>query len=264
MLFGKLLLAAAFLFPGNDVHVRLFPFHYKTVHVTVTDAETKEPIRDAKVEISYPGDYYFYEPETTFANTDNKGTATLRVAQGTSHWRISLAGDGYFQAGPINSENAKISNQLTLQLIQIPKVTLIVPTGYVGPIKINLPKEASSSQEPIPHRDYVFRANANGDVKIEGIESSEKLSVLTDVLMRSKFSANYEDGKPIPVELSNEVKDATIALRRIGTDVFSSEVTSTKENTKTRTTFYVMAASKNPEIYYYSANLSPIYRSVFE
>jgi hypothetical protein len=250
MFFGKIILAAALLFPYDTVHVQLFPFHYKTVQVTVSDAETKEPIRDAKIEISYPDDYYFHEPESNCATTNNKGMATLRVAQGISFWQISLAGNGYFLEGVINSENTKISSELTLKLIKIPKVILIVPNSYVGPIKINLPEEVIPSQKSVPHREYLLRADVTGQVNVEGVESSEKLSVLKDVFMRSEFSAHYEDGKPIPMEISAEVKDEANALRRMGTDVLYAKDRLTPEGAKiTDIKAWTMAASRDQEIY---------------
>ena len=195
----------------------IHPYKYKTVQVSLVDDETGEPVPKAKVDVSYSDDYYFYHPKPDSAVTNGKGIASVKIAVGTSDWHISLTGKGYFPSWISDFGQNEISDrtEFTSDLKKIPKATLVVPKGYVGPIMIDLPKIPPAGLKKVSHREYLFHADASGKVNVESIESRESLSDLEYALGRDYLTAIYDDGCQIPAESSGSLKDTMNALRYV-------------------------------------------------
>jgi hypothetical protein len=220
MSLGKVILLTAYVlvFCGS-LQAGIFPYKYATVQVIVVDIETGEPIPKTKVAISYPGDYYFNHPKPDSATTDDQGVASLKIAKGPSRWNVSLDSKGYISTEmmDIGPSEPEISDQekITLNLRKMPKVKVIVPSGYVGPLTIDLPKSPVTKVKSVSREEYVFHADVTGNIKFETSEFEENWTDLALVFGYSNFTAVYEDGREIPVARSGDVKDSTIAVRHV-------------------------------------------------
>jgi hypothetical protein len=198
---------------SNEVHVGVFPFKYQNVPVTVVDEETGVPIANAKVEVYYENIYFFHRPEPDSTLVDSHGTATMMVAPGASDYWISYESRGYY--GPLRTRQSPFPSQLKVTLKKLPNIRLTVPNGYAGPIKFTLPKQPAGGVRDISRTEYDLHADADGNVAIEDVETVAIYDELVSALEKSFLTASYEDGRAIPVALSDEVNDSTIALRHV-------------------------------------------------
>ena len=107
MLWNLFLLGLTTLPFCDDLHLRVLPYDYRSVDVTVVDDETGRPLQNASISVSYSDTYYFNEPKPDSATTDGKGMAAVKTAIGTSNWWISCDCKGYF-----NSDTS-VDTQLT-------------------------------------------------------------------------------------------------------------------------------------------------------
>ena len=136
------------------MHAGIFPYKYKTIHVTVVDGATGEPVSEAKVETIYHETHYFHQPKSSSATTDKNGAASVQVAEGTSDWAVHVKCRDYY----LQSEwSSSIPTEETVRLFRYPKITVTVPNNYVGPLKIELPLMHDLRQEDIRRKEYQFR-----------------------------------------------------------------------------------------------------------
>jgi hypothetical protein len=195
----------------KTAQAKVFAYKYRDVTVEVVDDETDQPLAKAKVEVTYEDTHRIIQPEPNSAESDGKGMATVKFALKTNDLNLSVDAKGYLSAsGKCDSE---ISTPIHCRLKKLPKITLNVPNGYVGPIRFNLPKRPDSSQKTIPHREYQLHADAAGDVKIEDVETEANYLALQKALQKSVLTAAYEADGKIPLANDEGVKDSTIALR---------------------------------------------------
>ena len=217
---AKLIAASAFcVVCCGTVQAGLFPYKYHSLQVTVVDADTGEPVQDVTVSFSYQGTYYFHEPKPDSASTNSKGIATVRVANGVTDCQLSCRCKGYVDACILGAA-APMDSSITLHFERTPAVTVIVPNGYTGPIKFNMPSQRTIAQEmrrieSSPEagkaarlREYVFRPDEKGEVDVKPSEST-----VSYVLQRGGLAARYEDGRPVPA--AAETKAAETALRHV-------------------------------------------------
>jgi hypothetical protein len=241
------------LIGSSDVQLGVFPFKYQNVPVTVVDEETGAPIANAKIEVYYDDVYLFNCPAPDSAAADAHGTATVIVASGAPDCWISYESRGYY--GPIRTRQSPFPNRLEVTLKRLPSLWLTVPNGYTGPIKFNLPKQPVGGVRDISRNAYDLHADADGNVTIEGVETVAIYDELVDSLKKSFLTASYEDGREIPVALSDHIEDSTIALRHVAHMVRmtkaaeqSREILFVADGLHTRTReLYVIGTAKDQE-----------------
>lgn len=216
MLWNLFLLGLTTLPFCDDLHLRVLPYEYRSVNVVAVDYETGRPLPNARISVSYSDTYYFNEPKSDFTTTDAKGMGAVKTAIGTSDWWVSCGCRGYFDSDTNSERQLTLSEQphATFRLKKTPPVSLIVPNGYKGAIKFTypMPTSSDSTQDKKPRREYVFRANAKGDVNIESMEISYGLQY---VLSHSCLTARYQNGKQVPSEDSDGIRVSTIAIRHV-------------------------------------------------
>ena len=205
----------------DDLHLNVLPYKYHSVDVTVVDSETGKPIPNAKVSVDYSGTYWPNEPKPDSAVTDAKGTAKVKAAVGISKWWAFCDCKGYITQ--LQSTTVDLSST-DFKLEKLPVVTLVVPDGYKGRININCPtppvEDIGSTlfQDRIPEkkskREYLFHANAKGEVNIELKDASFGLQY---ALSRAFLTARYENGRQIPAEDTEGKHVSEIALRHVAT-----------------------------------------------
>lgn len=205
----------------NNLQAGVFPYKYATVQLTVVDDQTGEPLPKAKVSVYYSDEYYFNHPNSDAAVTDDKGTATVKIAKGTSDWNITLKPAGYLLSHIQYSEKHAIPDKLKIQCIKLPKITLVVPNGYVGPINFQMPRKPKPGSMKALQREYDFHADAQGNVRIQSLETFLDFIHLEEALQTCYLTAFYEDGKQIPTASRDgspdeaTQKNSTIALRHV-------------------------------------------------
>jgi hypothetical protein len=202
----------------NTLQAGIFPYKYHPTKVSVVDDESGEPIANATVGIVYRGMYYLYSPKENSDVTDNQGIATVQTAKGMHEWNFAvLEAKGYlssFAAENIDAGSSKIPLEYTIRLRKMPKITLIVPNDYAGPLKIEMPMISTIPPGKMAEKEYTFRVSTDGSVRIDfgAAENFQWLGVLNEVLLLTTI---YEDGRPIPLEGSEGVAENTNALRYI-------------------------------------------------
>ena len=182
---------------------------YKDLQVTVLDDETGEPIPKATVSVSI-NTRYFRPPPIITADTDNKGIAKVQIAAGASDFTIELKAKGFK-----HTAIACDGTSTEFKLKKLPKIILIVPNDYAGPIKFDLPQHQSGVQKLDPHKEYQFHANAKGGVDCDILEPPANYDGLHEALNTGCLTAFYEDGREIPSADADGVKDSTTALRHV-------------------------------------------------
>jgi hypothetical protein len=196
---------------ATELQGGLFPYKYKTVQVTVVDDESGEPIQDVGVDVSYSDEHYLFQPKPDSASTDDAGKASIIIAIGTSDWEFSLHSKKYYESKTQFEDLHQTS--YTIKLKKIPKITLIVPNGYVGAIHFNQASSFVRKQLKGEYQEYILRANATGNINIENLNDWKSLG---QPLERSILIARYENGQPIPLEDTKNIQDSTNALRYAG------------------------------------------------
>jgi hypothetical protein len=165
---------------------------YHPVNVAVYDAETDAPIAGAEVAVYYRGIYPFGFPKSDPAATDDRGAATIRIAAGeTVEWCASA--EGYMVDRGEPGEDVRV---FRLYKLPRPQVTIVVPNGYRGPLKIDMRLVPGRVQGKIGKRDFVFRASPSGYVDFD----ATPLLLATEHFhsLESNFFAVHEDGSPVP------------------------------------------------------------------
>lgn len=204
---------------------------YETVDVRVLDAETNDPISNATVSITYGHgeEIVLNQPENVAVTTDGHGRAILEITEyidtGVVAWEVSAgayisryAGDTF--SGRVPDEFLKVGTdhdaplEAEIQLYRAPRpsVTIVVPDGYRGPLKIEHEPKPDWVQEAIGRRNFEFSASDDGYVFVEA----------SRLLARGVFgraSARYTDGTRIQriYTFYEPEKDNDIGLRAIGT-----------------------------------------------
>jgi hypothetical protein len=193
-------------------------YQYRPVPVLVRDAETKNPLPDAQLRLSYPLSRDSLAPFDSSEKTGPDGIAHLRAAPygGFGGVRIEARAAGYLpekwslskedvQRIPPAQPFEKIERrpaELVIDLYKEPRFTveLLVPVGYRGLIKV---VRALRDDLPAPPGQRCFRYEVNdGFVRIQG----------PGVLRRvhpSEYRARYADG----TELSGETTLTKIGFR---------------------------------------------------
>ena len=193
---------------------------YEPVDVLVLDAETGNPLSDATVSVWYlRGFPVLNTPKDISASTNTYGRATLRVAEYHGVvWETSA--QNYIALGfPVSRRRIPEELQIATEehtdhkevIIRIyrqpePTITVFVPEGYRGPLKLDLPPTSSFVQGAIGRREFTFEASQTGYVRIDA----------APLLLRSRlkdFIVRYADGTPIRPRSFDD--DERVILRRM-------------------------------------------------
>ena len=195
---------------------------YQPVDVLVLDAETGNPLSNATVSVTYArGVLVLTIPKEISVNTDMCGRATLRVTDyhGGVFWEITA--QNYIALGfpvsyrhipeelEIATEEHTDHKEVIIRLYRQPKptITVIVPEGYRGPLKLDLPPTSSFVQGAIGRREFTAEASQTGYVRIDA----------TPLLLRphlKDFIVRYADGTQIRTRSFDD--DERVILRWIG------------------------------------------------
>lgn len=219
---------AASCLPGC---IRIASHAYETVDVRVLDAETNDPISNATVSIRYGHgeEIVLNQPKNVAATTDRHGRAVLEITgyidMGVIGWKVSALGyltryardplggrvpDEFLKVA--TDHDAPLEAEIRLYRAPRPSVTIVVPDGYRGPLKIEREPKPDWVQEAIGQRAFEFSASDDGYVFVEA-------SRLLGRGVFSRASARYTDGTKIEriYTLYEPGKDNDIGLRTIGT-----------------------------------------------
>jgi hypothetical protein len=185
-------------------------YRYRPLPVLVRDAETKQPIAEAKVHLSYPLTRDSLAPFDSSESTGAEGIARLRaVPYGDFGVHVEASAKGYLTAQQtISSESIQRLEpphpfetteqrkpELVVEMFAEPRfsVELIVPSGYRGQIKAEVQNQ---DEVPLSPGQRCFRYPVtDGFVRIKG----------PGVLRRvypSDYRACYADGTPLSGEMS--------------------------------------------------------------
>jgi len=166
-------------------------YTHDTVHTSVRDAETDVPIANATVQVISLRTYWCINPPSDVTvQTDNNGAASPRVANwDNQEWDV--AADGYLpDQRCIFDDHAR--QRIDFRLVRGPKphVTIIVPDGYRGLVKIDWHHVPTEPPEGIGTREFTYRMSPTGHVRIN---VTPVLNVVNDY----EIEMAYENGKPI-------------------------------------------------------------------
>ncbi len=196
---------------------------YRPVAVEVRDAETKQLITGADVQVSYPLADSYQAPYPSADTTGNDGVARVKAAPyGDLGVRIAVTATGYlpeqkdvavavvqaiepahlFEA----VEQRPVNFVLELYTGPLPTVELVVPTGYHGLVKADVQARDDVSCPP-GQRLFSYEVPPSGVLTVTG-------PPLLRRVFAADFRARYADGTP----LLRQVKDGAIGLWWLRTD----------------------------------------------
>ena len=181
---------------------------HRPVTIQVIDGETRQPLSDAKLSVYYPNMLDFTAPLPTSGVTDEQGLVTLRIGD---YHSIELRGElaDHYQLSPhrISRESVvglprkpmrQISHTVELWKLPAPKIEVIVPDGYRGPVKVVYETAPPETYEP-GRREFTFRSDRSGRVTVVG-------PAYLDGFL-SVVSARYESGAVIPLPSANRPEE---------------------------------------------------------
>jgi hypothetical protein len=206
---GKLRLGLVFLLvlaSGCQVLYR-----YRPVPVLVRDAETKKPIANADVHLSYPLARDSLAPFDSSQRTGVDGIAHLRAAPyGDFGVRVEASAAGYLpdqisistesiqRIEPVHPfENAERRKpEFVVEMYAEPRFTveLIVPSGYRGRIRAEVEPRDDIAVPP-GQRSFCYEV-VDGFVRIKGP------SLVLRRVYPSDYHARYADGTPLTGEMT--------------------------------------------------------------
>jgi hypothetical protein len=206
---ARCLLCLGFLLalaPGCQVLYR-----YRPMPVLVRDAETKEPITNAEVHLSYPLSRDSLAPFDSSERTDDKGVARLRAAPygefgvrveataaGYLHDQVSISSESIQNVQPAHffEEADKRKPEFVVEMYHEPRFTveLIVPRGYRGLIRAEIEVQEDMA---VPARQRCFRYQVvDGFVRIKGP------AIVLRRVYPSEYHARFDDDSQLTAEMS--------------------------------------------------------------
>jgi hypothetical protein len=198
LLYPVLLLAAG---PGCQAL-----YSYRPVEVLARDAETRQPIPGAVVEISYPLSPTSSAPWNSSGTTGEDGTARLQAAPcGDAGIMVAVRADGYLfneknlpteavtaaEPGPRfgAGEPRPVHFVVDLYAGPQPTVELVLPVGYRGLVKVEVQVRDDAPCQP-GQRCFRYVVPPSGVVQVTG-------PPLLRCVFCSDFRARYADGTPL-------------------------------------------------------------------
>ncbi len=185
-------------------------YRYRPVAVLVRDAETKKPIADADVHLSYPLSRDSLAPFDSSQRTGSEGVAHLRAAPyGDFGVHIEASAPGYLgeqlnvstemiqrisAAHPFEDVERRAAD-FVVEMYAEPRFTveLIVPTGYRGTIKAEVQIQDDVAAPP-GQRCFRYEV-VDGFVRVKGPGVLRRISP-------TEFHARYVDGTPLAGDMT--------------------------------------------------------------
>ena len=186
-------------------------YRYRPVPVLVRDAETKKPIANAEVHLSYPLARDSLAPFDSSERTSADGVAHLRAAPyGDFGVRIEASAPGYLtnqisistesiqkiEPAHFFEEVNRRKPQFILEMYSEPRFTveLIIPSGYRGLIRAEV---EPCEEMGVPAGQRCFRYEViDGSVRIKGP------ALVLRCVYPSDYRACYADGTPLTSEMT--------------------------------------------------------------
>ena len=186
---------------------------HRPMTVQVIDGETRQPLPNAKVSISYPNMLDFTAPHPSSRTTDSRGLAKLRIGEYRSIL-LHAEEEGYNQAERSNvtaeyvkglprRSDGRVNRVIELWADPRPTIELVVPNEYRGPVKIVFERGDGKSYQ-MGQRRFEFPVEPNGHVLVRGPGFLDVEPFHVDI------EARHADGTPIPRQSSNY---SEVALR---------------------------------------------------
>ena len=172
-------------------------YTYEKYHAKVIDAEANVPVNDVTINIRYLTMVPYLNPARPVeVTTRQDGSAAFSVADyASAKWRIKAEGYlpiyeyGYRVPDIFNIETG---NNVIIPIYQKPepKIEIIVPDGYRGPVALHLIPANKWIQETPGKRAFSFTMMPNGYVPVQA-------SLLFHDIDIFSITARYENGKKI-------------------------------------------------------------------
>ena len=175
-------------------------YHYKSVTVSVHDAETGAPIVGANISTIYP--YILAAPMPTAPNgiTDKNGSVVMEFATLSERWNQASA------SGYITDHNSLFGGQATtasmdfrLYKLPEPSLTFILPDGYHGPVMFDLHPSSAWIQGNIGQRQFTYVVPASGYVSVQATP------LLTREVFVNKVNFQTASNIPIPIKFPRQI-----------------------------------------------------------
>jgi hypothetical protein len=182
--------------------------HYRPAPILVCDADTKKPIPDAVVWVSYPFKESSLAPKDMCRTTGSDGVAQMVAAPyGKLPLQVLANADGYMEETrplPLDTVGALKPAHLfeavnlrpavlTVELYPhpLPKIELILPAGYRGIVKVKVDIQEDAPCPP-GQRIFSYPVPSSGVAEITGP------AILRHAFAPS-FTLRYENGEPLPM-----------------------------------------------------------------
>jgi hypothetical protein len=183
----------------------------KTIYIVTLDAETDKAIPDADVSLNVLNTSVLNtaasNPPLHIKTLYTGATGGISLAPGTS-FIVNIDAKGYENFSGQFKKNREDNEVLQCRLKKLPKTTLTVPNGFIGPLS-----RAFSSRQTInapTKKEYEFHVNAKGEIEDDLFPDTNFLS---KSLCDGVVLVRYEDGRIIPWVGTEGVTDSTIAIR---------------------------------------------------
>lgn len=196
----------------------------RSVDVSVKDAETGQPIPNAKVSVGYRRELFgaLNSPGDTERPTGEDGTARVGMAiWNGQYWGASA--DGYIPTRRTLRGGTKPQHAVDFVLYRkpVPLLRLVVPNGYHGPVTVELAPMPGYIQGKPGARQFEYRVSEDGQVRIDAtpllLGGDAFMPLRPRWGMDGKMEVVYADGTPIPMEEWDTPSDA-IVLRDLPSD----------------------------------------------
>lgn len=181
---------------------------HRPATLQVLDAETRLPISGAKISVRYPNMMDFSAPLPSRRTTDATGVANLKLTK-YHMLDVSVEAEGYVSLLPSSSfvqglyESGNALHTVAMWKGPRPKIELLVPDGYRGPVKVvcatGLPDDYALGQ-----RLFQYRVDSNGRVVVRTPQFVDASTL--------EMTARYHGGAAIP---SSTAGHSDIAFRRV-------------------------------------------------
>jgi hypothetical protein len=185
-------------------------YRYRPVPVLVRDAETKEPIADAEVHLSYRLSRDSLAPFDSSQRTGADGIAHLKAAPyGVFGVSLEATAARYIpeqlsvstefiqnmKPAPLSKQGEQSPSECVIEMYAEPRFTveLIVPVGYRGLIKADVQIQ---DDLPAPPKQRCYRYEV-----ADGFVSIKAPAVLRRICPQ-EFRACYADGTPVDKEMT--------------------------------------------------------------
>ncbi len=165
----------------------------RPVPAVVRDAETGVMIPNAEVRVAYPNILILNGPKPDVGVTDESGRVLIRAATfKPQRWLASA--EGYLPLELPSASDLPKTAEFDLYRAPAPTLTIVVPNGYRGPLKVDLQPIPQPLQEKAGARHFTVRASSNGYM---GVPSTP---LLLNIDVHNSIKVLYENGEAIPVE----------------------------------------------------------------